>query len=176
MSHAKFLAKLQNLNFWQFSNICYFDFVLFWHGIWCESVVWVIMGRRGVSQNSGVLVVLVIHIDGLVWKRHNSIANTLELRLFGTDPTISDLESRIGWIESRIDGWKHTIRLFKWLALQRLQTAYYTWKKLTQWGQGTLLPFCLQDILLHYDSYWTMFLMVRFTMNGALSPPLYDSA
>ena len=28
-------------------KICYFDFVLFWL-IWCESLVWVIMGRQGV--------------------------------------------------------------------------------------------------------------------------------
>ena len=50
---------LQNLKFWQFFKICNFDFVLFWLGIWCESLVWVIMGRQGVSQNAGVLVVLV---------------------------------------------------------------------------------------------------------------------
>ena len=54
VSRAKFLAK-----FWQFFKICNFDFVLFWLGMWCESLVWVIMGRRGVSQNAGVLVVLV---------------------------------------------------------------------------------------------------------------------
>ena len=35
--------------------------MLFWLGIWCESLVWVIMGRRGVSQNAGVLVVLVVY-------------------------------------------------------------------------------------------------------------------
>ena len=46
-----------------FFLICNFDFVLFWLGIWCESLVWVIMGRRGVSQNAGVLVVLV----NLIW-------------------------------------------------------------------------------------------------------------
>ena len=46
---------MQNLKFWQFFKICNFDFVLFWLGIWC-----VIMGQRGVSQNAGVLVVLVI--------------------------------------------------------------------------------------------------------------------
>ena len=50
---------LQNLKFWHFLKICNIDFVLFWLGIWCESLVWVIMGRRGVSQNAGVLVVLV---------------------------------------------------------------------------------------------------------------------
>ena len=27
---------------------CYFDFVLFWLGIWYESIVWVVMGRPGV--------------------------------------------------------------------------------------------------------------------------------
>ena len=43
-----------------FLLICNFDFVSFWLRIWCESLVWVIMGRRGVSQNAGVLVVLII--------------------------------------------------------------------------------------------------------------------
>ena len=37
-----FFQKLQNLNFWQFLKICNFDLVLFWLGIWCESLVWVI--------------------------------------------------------------------------------------------------------------------------------------
>ena len=45
VSHVKFLAKFQHLDFWQFFWICNFDFVLFWLGIWCESLVWVIMGR-----------------------------------------------------------------------------------------------------------------------------------
>ena len=67
--HIKQLQKvchmysfLQNFKIWIFGNffsICSFDFVLFWLGVWCESLVWVIMGRRGVSQNTGVLVVLV---------------------------------------------------------------------------------------------------------------------
>ena len=47
VSRGKFLAKCQNLKFWQFFKICNFDFVLFWLGIWCESLVWVIIGRRG---------------------------------------------------------------------------------------------------------------------------------
>ena len=54
---------LQNFKIWNFGNLkknCNFDFMLFWLGIWCESLVWVIMGRRGVSQNAGVLVVLVM--------------------------------------------------------------------------------------------------------------------
>ena len=40
--------------FWQIFKIC--NFVLFWLGIWCESLVWVILGRRVLSQNAGVLV------------------------------------------------------------------------------------------------------------------------
>ena len=44
-------------NFWQSFKTC--NFVYFWLGIWCESLVWVIMGWQGVSQNAGVLVVLV---------------------------------------------------------------------------------------------------------------------
>ena len=48
-------------NFGNFFKICNFDFVFFWLGIWCESLVWLILGRWGVvSQNAGILVVLVI--------------------------------------------------------------------------------------------------------------------
>ena len=39
-----------------------FDFVSFRLGIWCESLIWIIMGWQGVSQTTGVLVVLVIVI------------------------------------------------------------------------------------------------------------------
>ena len=35
-------------NFWQFFKIC--NFVMFWLVIWCQSLVWVIMGRRGISE------------------------------------------------------------------------------------------------------------------------------
>ena len=49
---VQFFAKLQNLNFWQFFKICDFDFVLFWLGIWCESLVWVIMWCRRSSHSS----------------------------------------------------------------------------------------------------------------------------
>ena len=47
VSCVNFLATFKNVKFWQFLKICNFDFVLFWLGIWCESLVWVIMGRRG---------------------------------------------------------------------------------------------------------------------------------
>ena len=60
MWRVKFLAKCQNFNFWQFKKKNNFDFVLFWLGIWCESLVWVIMGQWGVSQNAAVLVALVV--------------------------------------------------------------------------------------------------------------------
>ena len=57
-----FWTFLQNFKiriFGNFFKICSFDFVLFWLCIWFESLVWVIMGRRGVSQNTVILVVLV---------------------------------------------------------------------------------------------------------------------
>ena len=47
VSRVKLLAKFQNLNSWQFFKLCNFDFVLFWLGIWCESLVLVIMRWRG---------------------------------------------------------------------------------------------------------------------------------
>ena len=59
VSHVKFIVKFQNLIFWQFFGTCNFDFVLLWHGMWYESIVWVIMGRWEYSQNAGILVVLV---------------------------------------------------------------------------------------------------------------------
>ena len=48
VSRVKVFVKFQNLNFWHFFGICNFDFVLLWHGIWYESIIWVIMGRWGV--------------------------------------------------------------------------------------------------------------------------------
>ena len=65
---VKCYAKFTNLNFWQFRKICYFDFVLFWLGIWYKSLVWEIMWRGrgaglfffgGGSQNVSILVVLI---------------------------------------------------------------------------------------------------------------------
>ena len=45
-----------------FFLIC--NFFLFWLGIWCESLVWVINhGAAGVSQNAGVLFVLVMSLS-----------------------------------------------------------------------------------------------------------------
>ena len=41
---------------------CYFFLQNLKFGIWCESLVWVNMGRRGKSQNAGVLVVLVLPV------------------------------------------------------------------------------------------------------------------
>ena len=52
---------MENFKIWIFGK--FFKFVtltvFFWLGIWCESLVWVIMGQQGVSQNAGILVVLV---------------------------------------------------------------------------------------------------------------------
>ena len=51
--------------------VCNFDFVLNWLGIWCESLVWVIMGQRGVSQNASVLVVLILFYDSISIHQHH---------------------------------------------------------------------------------------------------------
>ena len=56
VSPVKLVATLNNLNFGNIFQICNFDFVFFWLGIWYESLVWVIMRRQGISQNAGVLV------------------------------------------------------------------------------------------------------------------------
>ena len=55
MSRVKYFAKFE---FWAFFKIYYFDFVLFRLGIWIISMG--NHGAAGVSQNAGVLVVLVI--------------------------------------------------------------------------------------------------------------------
>ena len=77
---CKVYCKIFKLFFLQFFKICNFDFVLFWLGIWCESLVWVIMGPWRVSQNAGILVVLVHYWDlwlsfiihhGYLWIRHH---------------------------------------------------------------------------------------------------------
>ena len=44
------MCKVQNFKIWIFGNffkVCNFDFLLFWLGIWCESLVWLIMWRLG---------------------------------------------------------------------------------------------------------------------------------
>ena len=48
VSRVKVIVKFLNLNFWQIFGNCNFGFVLLWHGIWYECIVWVIMGQRGV--------------------------------------------------------------------------------------------------------------------------------
>ena len=41
-------CKIPKMNLWQIFEICNFDVVLLWHGVWYESIVWVIMGQRWV--------------------------------------------------------------------------------------------------------------------------------
>ena len=42
---CKVSCKISTFGFLAIFLICNFDFVLFWLWIWCESLVWVIMGR-----------------------------------------------------------------------------------------------------------------------------------
>ena len=86
VSRVKFIAKFQNLFFFAiFSNFSAFTlkktlqfclqyFHNFLLGILYESIIWVIMGRWGYSQNAGVLVVLVliiyVHIPSFVTVEH----------------------------------------------------------------------------------------------------------
>ena len=51
-------SKFKSLKFWRI--LCNFDFVFFWLGIQYDSMVWVIMRRRGYLQNASILDVLVI--------------------------------------------------------------------------------------------------------------------
>ena len=44
------VSKFKNLKFLRIFKICNFDFVIFWLGIQYDSMVWVIMRRRGVSS------------------------------------------------------------------------------------------------------------------------------
>ena len=73
-------SYLQNLNIWHFLKFN-FDFVLFWRGIWCESLVWLIMGRRGVSHNAGVLVFKSLHLNCTFRKIGHPIFNWITVTL-----------------------------------------------------------------------------------------------
>ena len=44
------VSKFKNVKLWRIFKICNFDFVIFWLGIQYDSMVWVIMRRRGVSS------------------------------------------------------------------------------------------------------------------------------
>ena len=44
------VSKFKNLKFWWIFEICIFAFVFFWLGIQYDSMVWVIIRRRGVSS------------------------------------------------------------------------------------------------------------------------------
>ena len=81
VSHVKVIVKIKNLNFYQIFQICNFDFVLLWHGIWYGSIIWVIMGRAGYSQNAGVLVVLVHLNMGCLWTKSRGAWSLKELHL-----------------------------------------------------------------------------------------------
>ena len=50
VSHVMPVSIFKNLKFWRIFLICNFDFVFFWLGIQCDSMVWVIMRRRGISS------------------------------------------------------------------------------------------------------------------------------
>ena len=50
VSRVMSVSKFKNLKFWRIFKICNFDFVIFWLGIQYDSMVWVIMRRRGVSS------------------------------------------------------------------------------------------------------------------------------
>ena len=47
---AHLIKQLQKVKFWRIFKICNFDFVFFWLGIQYDSMVWVIIRRRGVSS------------------------------------------------------------------------------------------------------------------------------
>ena len=44
------VSKFKNVKFWRIFQICNFDFGFFWLGIQYDSMVWVIIRRRGVSS------------------------------------------------------------------------------------------------------------------------------
>ena len=73
---------LQNFKIYIFASFLNFDFVLFWLGIWRESLVGVIMGQRGVSQNAGVLVVLVASGLGLVLSGNRPLPEAMLISVY----------------------------------------------------------------------------------------------
>ena len=58
ISQCEFLAIFQNLELW----LC---LVLTWDLMWITGTIRVIMGWRGISQNAGVLVVLVFRLHAM---------------------------------------------------------------------------------------------------------------
>ena len=54
------VCKIIKFYFWQIFQMCNFDFVLFWLGIWYVSITWVITGRQGYSKKAGVVVILAV--------------------------------------------------------------------------------------------------------------------
>ena len=50
VSRVMSVSKFKTLKFWRIFLICNFHFVFFWLGIQYDSMVWVIMRRRGVSS------------------------------------------------------------------------------------------------------------------------------
>ena len=66
----KVCITFTNTTFWQIIWFCNFDFVFFWLGIQYESVVWVIMRRRGYPQHAGSLVVLVFIVLTQCHEKH----------------------------------------------------------------------------------------------------------
>ena len=87
VSRVKVIVKFKNLNFWKFFGICKFHFVLLWHGIWNESIVWVIMGLEGgggvfweyrhSSCSSCILIFLYVTDKNLVWVPQVLVANQI---------------------------------------------------------------------------------------------------
>ena len=57
---SSYFRRFVACNFFQnFLKTWNFDFVFLWLWISCESLEWVIMGRGGISQNAGVLIILI---------------------------------------------------------------------------------------------------------------------
>ena len=79
-------------NFGKFWQICNFDFVFFWLGTQYDSIIWVIMRRRGYPQNAGVLVVLVVIVVLCALSRylesplHSSTSLMLQMPVLETGP------------------------------------------------------------------------------------------
>ena len=87
----QFFANFSNFSVSRWKKIyssAYILSIFFLLGIWYESIVWVIMGRWGYSQNAGILLVLVLFVIPDRYLNDQSIHNNCpRLQLYEKSPT-----------------------------------------------------------------------------------------
>ena len=130
---------------WQILKVYDFDFFLFWLGLWYESIVWVIIGRRGYPQNAGILVTLVdyVELSFLVWS--------------SIDITLANV-------------WIHICAWLVWPL-----NFFMIWSSLTHWGRDEMDNISqatfsnalssMKMLKFRLEFHWSLFLRVQLTIS-----------